>query len=233
MFFNNFYQLFGKAMFLIIIFIIIILVLAIILGKILIKKDVLIFPQIIVFAIDTFYSPFKVLSSSLGFGNNLVDHIGVEVRNKINKKSFDKIDNDKKIMVLPHCLRNPNCPAKLGESGIKCIHCSKCSIGKIKPLAEKKGYKVFIIPGSTFVKKIAKKNDFEAVLGVACYQDLNLAMMNLSEFSPQGIVLSRDGCYNTEVDISSVLERVGYEDKELDKISNNISPCIDDEESKT
>lgn len=224
---DNFYPIFGKVMVLLIIFMIISLVLTLILGKILIKKDVLIFPQIITFAIDTFYVPFKKFTSSLGFGDSLIDHIGVEVRNKLNKKSYDKISPKDKILVLPHCLRNPNCPAKLEESGLKCVCCKNCIIGYIKPRAEKIGFKVFIIPGSSFVKKIAKTTNFKAVLGVACYQDLNLAMMKLSDFSPQGVVLSRDGCFNTQVDVLSVLEGIGYKGDDLDQIPTDfITPCM-------
>ncbi|OQD58180.1 hypothetical protein MBBAR_26c00090 [Methanobrevibacter arboriphilus JCM 13429 = DSM 1125] len=74
------------------------------------------------------------------------------------------------------------------------------------------GYKVFVIPGSTFVKKIVKNNEFESVLGVACYEDLNLTMMKLADFSPQGVLLSRTGCFKTKVDVKTVLDKIGYKE---------------------
>ena len=77
-------------------------------------------------------------------------------------------------MVLPHCLRHADCEAKLESSGLVCKDCNRCVIGVLKNKGEGMGFKVFIIPGSTFLKKILEKNDFKAVLGVACYQDLNL-----------------------------------------------------------
>jgi hypothetical protein len=79
----------------------------------------------------------------------------------------------------------------------------------LKDKGEELGYQVFIIPGSTFLKKIIEKNKFKAVLGVACYQDLNLGMMKLSKFSCQGVPLLRDGCVNTKVDTRAVLEKMG------------------------
>jgi hypothetical protein len=82
-------------------------------------------------------------------------------------------------------------------------------IGVLKDKGEDLGYQVFIIPGSTFLKKIIEENDFKAVLGVACYQDLNLAMMKLNKFSCQGVPLLRDGCVNTKVDYKAVLEKMG------------------------
>ena len=71
------------------------------------------------------------------------------------------------------------------------------------------GYQVYIIPGSQFLKKILEKNKFKAILGVACYQDLNLCMMKVSKFSVQGVPLLRDGCVNTKVDSRAVLEKMG------------------------
>lgn len=56
-----------------------------------------------------------------------------------------------------------------------------------------------------------EEHRFKAVLGVACYQDLNLAMMKLSRFSPQGVPLLRDGCFKTKVDFRAVLEKMGLE----------------------
>jgi len=228
---ENFFQIFGQALVLIAIGLLFLLIMALILGKILIKKDILIFPKLIIFSLDVFYSLLKRLAKSLGFDEGMVDHIGVEVRNKINENKFKQINNAKKILVLPHCLRHPKCEATLDETGLVCNCCGKCAVGVIKPKAEIIGYKVFIIPGSTFIKKIIKGNEFEAVLGVACYEDLNLAMMKLSDFNPQGVLLSRAGCFKTKVDVKTVLEKIGYEtekDYELNhNLNNDIDLCVD------
>jgi len=207
---DTLFQIFGQTLILIAVGLFILLILALILGKILLKKDILIFPRLIIFALDVFYSPLKKLARSLGFDESMVDHIGVEVRNKINQKKFKNTNPKKKIIVFPHCLRNPKCEAILDETGLVCNCCGKCAIGIIKPKAEKIGYKVFVIPGSTFVKKIVANNEFESVLGVACYEDLNLTMMKLANFSPQGVLLSRTGCFKTKVDVKTVLDKIGY-----------------------
>ncbi|RBQ23869.1 hypothetical protein ALNOE001_06610 [Candidatus Methanobinarius endosymbioticus] len=228
---DNLFQFFGQTLVVIAIALFIILILALALGKILLKKNILIFPRLIIFALDVFYSPLKSLAGSLGFDESMVDHVGVEVRNKINEKKFNEIDLHEKIIVFPHCLRNPQCEAILDETGLVCNCCGKCAIGVIKPKAEKMGYKVFVIPGSTFVKKIVKNNKFASVLGVACYEDLNLTMMKLSDFNPQGVLLSRTGCFKTKVDVKTVLDKIGYnketvEDVSLDSFKNKIdSPC--------
>lgn len=222
------YQALGQIALIIIIALFLGCLLTIGLGKILLKRDILIIPKFVLWVMDSFYLVIKKLSVLLGFSSTLIDHISVEIRNKLNENQFNKIESNNKALVLPHCLRNPKCPAVLGESGLVCTECNKCSIGIIKPKAESIGYKVFIIPGSTFAKKIAKKYEFEAVVGVACYQDLNLSMSGFSNYSPQGIVLSRDGCYMTQVDVEAVLTKIGYYKDKIVNMPKNS--CYDTEE---
>jgi hypothetical protein len=208
MVFYEFYQIFGQIVFILAIVMLTLLSVTLILGKLLIKEDKLVFPRLLLFTIDMFYGLFKKFSENVGVDAKIVDQIGVEVRNKVNEKFFKKIEPQDKILVLPHCLRDADCEAKLEASGLVCKDCNRCVIGVLKSKAEDKGFKVFIIPGSTFLKKILEKNNFKAVLGVACYQDLNLAMMKLSKFSCQGVPLLKDGCINTKVDSRAVLEKM-------------------------
>lgn len=208
---SEFYQIFGQLVFLAGVGILVMLASSLFLGRLLLNEDRLIFPRLLLITVDMFYGPFKKFSETLGLNSRIVDQIGVEVRNKINEKRFKSIDPHDKALVLPHCLRNPECEARLERTGLICTGCNRCIIGKIKERAEAIGYTVFVIPGSTFIKKIVEEHRFKAVLGVACYQDLNLAMMKLSKFSPQGVPLLRDGCFKTKVDFRAVLEKMGLE----------------------
>ena len=220
----EFYQIFGQIVFILGLVILTLLSVTLILGKLLIKEDKLVFPRLLLFTIDMFYGLFKKFSENVGVDAKIVDQIGVEVRNKVNEKFFKKIEPQDKILVLPHCLRHVDCEAKLESSGLVCKDCNRCVIGVLKSKAENKGFKVFIIPGSTFLKKILEKNNFKAVLGVACYQDLNLAMMKLSKFSCQGVPLLKDGCINTKVDPRAVLEKMD-EIQEKEKRTGITGSC--------
>lgn len=229
---SSLYQILGQSVILFIIVLIILSISALILGKILIKNDVLIFPQLIIFVLDVFYSPLKKIAKTLKFDESLVDHIGVEVRNNVNRNKFLQIPNSKKLIFLPHCLRHRDCEAVLNETGLVCTKCGKCSIGFIIDHAEPMGYKSFIVPGSSFVKKIVQENKFEAVVGIACYEDLNQIMMTLSDYYPQGALLSRTGCYETKVDVKSVLDVIGYKKNSEKKIENtNPELCVNKKEN--
>lgn len=206
----DFYQILGQIVFIIGIIVLGLLSTTLILGRLQIKENRLIFPKLLLFTVDVFYGLFKKFSENIfGVDGKIVDQIGVEVRNKVNEKFFKKIKPEDKILVLPHCLRHAECQANLETSGIVCKNCNKCVIGVLKNKGEEMGYKVYIIPGSQFLKKIVENNKFKAILGVACYQDLNLCMMNLSKYPVQGVPLLRDGCINTKVDSRAVLEMMG------------------------
>ena len=205
----DFYQIFGQIVFIAGISILILLSVTLILGKMLIRQERLIFPRLLLFTIDVFYGLFKKFAGNVGVDEKIVDQIGVEVRNKVNEKSFDNI----------------KCEAKLDATGLHCTDCNRCVIGVLKNKAEYKGYNVFIIPGSTFLKKIVKENEFKAVLGVACYQDLNLAMMKLSKFHCQGVPLLKDGCVCTKVDTKAVLDKMGNETPQNIKIPQSNVSC--------
>jgi hypothetical protein len=224
---SDFYQIFGQVVLVAGILLLILLSVTLILGRMLIEKDRLVFPKLLLFTMDVFYGLFKKFSESVGVDAKIVDHIGVEVRNKVNEKIFKKIDAKDTILVLPHCLRHMECEAKLETSGLVCKNCNRCVIGVLKDKGEEMGYKVFIIPGSTFLNKIVEQNNFKAVIGVACFQDLNLSMMNLSKFSCQGVPLLRDGCVNTKVDCRAVLEKMGVKLKEAKKLAPKSS-CSED-----
>lgn len=221
--FAEFYQIFGQMVFIAGILLLVLLSLTLVLGRLLIKEDRLIFPRLLLFTIDVFYGLFKKFAEKVGVDDKIVDQIGVEVRNKVNEKIFQRIKPQDKILVLPHCLRNAECEATLESSGLVCKDCNRCVIGVLKKNGEKMGYQVFIIPGSTFLKNIVEKNRFKAVLGVACYQDLNLAMNKLSKFHCQGVPLLRDGCMNTKVDSRAVLEKMGVKFDNVKKMSEGCT----------
>lgn len=198
----------GEFALIIVIALIIAFIIVVILGNIFLRKGLLIFPKFQLFLLDIFYSPIKTFCKLLKQDDYFIDKISIETRNKINQKKFDSIPPEKKLIFLPHCLRHRDCEANLGEQGLTCIECGKCSIGSIKKKAEPKGYRIFIVPGGSFVKKILKENKFESVLGIACYEDLSQTMMLLSDYCPVGVLLKKTGCFETKVDVKEVIDKL-------------------------
>ncbi|MFH1642238.1 MAG: DUF116 domain-containing protein [Nanoarchaeota archaeon] len=136
----------------------------------------------------------------------------LSVINEYYKDRFDKLPNEKKAIFLPHCLRAADCPARLSSiNGILCIKCGRCNCGKIKDIAEKKGYKFFIVPDVTFIKKITLRNKIQGILGVACEHDIKKAIkeekigmngvkVKNAQIIPQGIKLTKHDCSGNTAD---------------------------------
>ncbi len=135
----------------------------------------------------------------------------IEERNRIYEQKFRSILNKEKAIFLPQCLRNNECPAKTGITGIECINCGRCDIGKFKKEAEDKGYSVFIVPGGSLVNNIIENNDFKAVLGVACTPELEQAfeVMKKKKLVSLAVPLTKDGCVDTKVEWEKVRQLCG------------------------
>ena len=148
----------------------------------------------------------------------------VEFKNQLNLKDFKKIPAEDRILFLPHCLRDlENCEAEQTEHGLDCpgTSCGKCEIGALQEEAESKGYEVFIVPGSSLLKKIVKEKKPKGVIGVACYEEVEAGLNAMDEngITTQAVLLSKGGCVNTEVDANKVREKInlGLEDSEEEK----------------
>lgn len=165
------------------------------------------FPNITLMLITAFWSPIKVFSKLFKIDQRTIDKLLVMLMNKIFYLNFAKTAFSERALFLPQCLRNQDCPAKLGANGIECINCSRqCSVKEAKIEAEKLGYRVFIVPGGGFVKRLVLKYKPKAIVGVACLPEVMLGMDLLGKVKipAQGVVLLRSGCLNTVADLNEL-----------------------------
>ena len=132
------------------------------------------------------------------------DLIDANIKNSIHKESFVK--TNKRVLFLPHCCRkymDSRCKADFDPktSSYICKHCSNdCQVHKATGLAKKENFDVFVLPGSSCVKKIFQKNSYDGVIGVACTEEIGLATKILERFniSVQNIPLIKNGCSGTK-----------------------------------
>ncbi len=139
---------------------------------------------------------------------DIVDDVGVLLRNTINRREFLRVPKKERIIFIPQCLRSTDCPAKLTPEGIKCLSCGLCGIGRAKGLAEGLGYKFFVVPGSSFIKRIVKKYRPRAIVGVGCQMEIKegLDMCRSRGIPAVGVPLLQSGCVATKVDWDKFLE---------------------------
>jgi len=132
-----------------------------------------------------------------------------QMKNEAYKETFLSTPYHERIILFPQCLRNPDCEAKSDKWGHHCVDCGRCGISRIKTLAEELGYaKVFIVRGGSVIELIFKafKATIKAVIGVACNKEVFLGNLVCEKHGvvTQSVFLTREGCYNTDVNFKQV-----------------------------
>jgi hypothetical protein len=221
-----FYEFVGKLSILLLFLFGLLLVLSIGLGLLLVKKNRLVLPKLLLFMVDTFYLQIKKVARMFGLTERIVDQMGIEVRNNLSEPKFSAVPAKDRILVVPQCLRHTKCPARLDSAvGVTCKECGLCIIKDLKREAERLGYRFYIVPGGSFVERIVKEVKPRAALGVACHKDLNMAMHGLSRAKciVQGVSLTKDGCIQTEVDFQELLRKMRAGIEAIEEIPKTCS----------
>ncbi len=131
------------------------------------------------------------------------DLVDVQVKNANQRAQFNS--TEKRALFLPHCSRkhmDSSCRAVF-EAGVptyRCEHCSEdCLVSQATTMGEGKGYAVFVVPGGSCIPEIIKKNNFDALIGVACGQELIPAFNVIKRVGlpTQAVPLIKNGCANT------------------------------------
>ncbi len=147
----------------------------------------------------------------LGLKPENIDRLYIELKNSIHNNRFGRIPSKEKIVFLPQCLRKTkSCKAILEMDGWRCMKCKAykdCKVFRIKEKAESMGYRIFVVPGGSLVFKIIEKLKPRAVLGVACTKEITMAFEEL-KIPCQAVLLSRDGCVDTDVDLNEVFKNL-------------------------
>lgn len=137
----------------------------------------------------------------------------VMIGNFFWKRQFMAIPFDKRMLLLPHCLKHAEgCPAEYDQFGLDCETCGACSIADYKVKAEQLGYKVLVAEGSPVVLKIIVSGYIEGILGVACLNVLEKAIdkVLIAGVPSYAVPLHSGDCKNTSLDeawVWDVLEK--------------------------
>ncbi len=130
---------------------------ALLIGAYSFKNHRIVFPGFVLFTLYLFYSPAKWLCKVFRIRDTLVDDILIDIRNAVMYDDFLHAA-DRKILLLPQCLRHPSCKARCDPIyGYECKRCGLCDISKLCDAADRYNFQVFVAPGGSFVKKIFKE----------------------------------------------------------------------------
>ena len=121
------------------------------------------------------------------------------------------IPYNRRIILLPQCLRNPRfCKAEQDELGLLCSECGNCSISGFLREAENLGYVALVTEGTTITTRLIQSGKVDAVIGVGCMEVLQKMFASVSKYSiPSiGIPLITCGCIETLADADWIKQEI-------------------------
>lgn len=140
---------------------------------------------------------------------NLSNWLMVEINNQLWVDIIATIPHDRRLLMLPKCLsKHGECRGEFDEYGLLCHRCGRCLIPNLQDKAEQLGTLSLVAEGFTQVIELIENHVVDAVIGVSCLDSLEKAFPLLVSHAVPGLAipLNDDGCINTHVDDSYVLE---------------------------
>lgn len=206
---NSIVFLLGELVILIIILWIILSLLIGFLIALSIKKKKMYFPILLRPVLAVTEGTVKLVCMMLGVDSAQLMEFLINIDNQMNYSAFAKVPVEKRAVFIPLCLRSAKCPARLSpDVGISCISCGKCPLGDAIPVLKNAGYMTFIIPGSTFIKRLVKKHRPEAMIGVGCLMEVKegLELGRKISMTTLGVVTTTDGCVETTMNYDLLMK---------------------------
>jgi hypothetical protein len=173
-----------------------------------IRKGRLYFPSLIRSGLVFFEGVMKAFFRLLGLEEREMLSFFIKLHNAMNTSEFERIPVSERAVFMPQCLRSSKCPAHLTPEGLKCRNCGQCTVGEARTLLEKMGYRIFIVPGSSFIKRMVKKYHPKAIIGVGCLSEVKegIDMADKMGLVAMGVVTMKEGCVETLVNWADIYE---------------------------
>lgn len=132
----------------------------------------------------------------------------VALNNAFWRESFAAVPFHRRLLLLPHCLRNETvCEGEYDSVGLNCAGCGSCDIDDLKRRAEELGYSVVVAEGTSSVLMRVLEGQADAILGVACLDSLEKSYGRIGELGVPHVAspLLVNGCQQTTAEYAEVL----------------------------
>jgi hypothetical protein len=205
---NNTMILLGEATVLVVVFLVAMALILLVIALVSVRNGRLYLPRIMKTWFFLLEGLVKAICRFFGLDDRDLISFSIKLQNSMNKKSFQEIPVEKRAIFLPQCLRSARCPANLTPEGIWCQGCGLCTTGEAIRELLRLGYRVFIVPGSSFIKRMVKKYRPDGIIGVGCTLEVKegLDLCDQLGIPGMGVVTLKDGCVETCVNWNEVFE---------------------------
>jgi hypothetical protein len=132
----------------------------------------------------------------------------INLNNRLVRK--EKFRPENLLLLLPHCLQINECDIRLTYNIYNCKRCGRCEIKDLIQLAEENHLNLFVATGGSLARRVIQETKPDAVIAVACENDLSSGIADSYPLPIFGITNQRPfgPCLNTSVDLSRVKEAI-------------------------
>ena len=118
----------------------------------------------------------------------------------------ENIHPRKILLLLPHCLQMNDCDIRLTYNIHNCKRCGRCGIMDLIQIADENNMTLFIATGGSLARRVISEIRPDAVIAVACENDLSSGLADTYPLPVLGIPNKRPfgPCLNTQVDLEEV-----------------------------
>lgn len=134
----------------------------------------------------------------------------INLNNKLVKR--ERPHTKKILLLLPHCLQINECNIRLTYNIYNCKGCGRCEIKDLIQIADENHLELFVATGGSLARRIINEIKPEAVVAVACENDLSSGIVDTYPLPILGITNERPfgPCLNTRVDLAKVKEAIEF-----------------------
>lgn len=157
-----------------------------------------------------FYPLIRTFSKALKQNSDELDKIFIEINNRSVRFNLNKEQDEKIVVLLPHCLQDNSCKIKITDNIDNCARCGKCDISAIVEMKNHLSVTALVVTGGTAARNKLSKIKPTAVVAVACERDLSSGINDVKGVPIIGVLNMRPNgpCCNTKVDINAIKEAI-------------------------
>jgi hypothetical protein len=152
------------------------------------------------------------LGKLFGISQDKVRESFIAVNNSLVKATRKRINSERLLILLSHCLQNYNCVHKVTTDYRNCQRCGDCILSQIIELGEKYDSSISIATGGTLARKVIVDVKPTAIVAVACERDLTSGIQDVYPIPVYGVLNERPcgPCINTRVDYFKLEQAVKF-----------------------
>ena len=134
----------------------------------------------------------------------------IDLNNKLVR--HERPRPQKILLLLPHCLQRDECDIRLTYNIYNCKRCGLCGINDLIQLAEDNHLSLSVATGGSLARRIVHETRPDAVIAVACENDLSSGIADTYPLPTLGVPNTRPfgPCINTTVNLTKVKEAIQF-----------------------